>query len=193
MRRRGFTFLETIVSAVLLAGVALAVFVTLNSIVLQQTQQRQRLTASEIANRLVIIYLDDANELARMASDPFVENEREFYRWSYEATPVDFHAGFVPTDSDNARIARRGQVLERFTNLSVTVWLSERSGGAASPGLGVPTAHLVRLNNPIPLRNPDSLQKAATTGRIIELLSQPVGGTGSRTTPNRTTPSGSKP
>lgn len=126
------------------AGLSAVSFVTARA----QHEQRQ-LACAELANRLIVIFLDDEVEFGRMANKP-IEYQGLRYRWSSAQGDVTI----VPAvEGDTGTSMKSG---ERLRNLAVDVWLGEESGGSAQPEAGVPHVRLVRLVD-IVNRNPDSL------------------------------------
>lgn len=145
----GLTFLEVMCAAAILAGVAAAVLSALSYVFAANERDLKRLAAAEVANRLMLIRLDSEEEFKRLA--PLVSYGNDKYRYSMNQTSV----GILPAKPDPA--STRGSSLDRFLNVSLSVWLSEESGGSVEPTPGVPSAMLVRVVDPIPLRNPNSL------------------------------------
>lgn len=182
--RRGLTFLEVVCAVGLLAIVTASVTTATNYIVATQIRQQRKLNATEVANRLMLIYLDDPNELKRMGAQIAYDGAK--YRW-------EIREGYVEIQS-----AKQGGVqgtaasLDRFVNVKLTAWLSEESEGAMRPEPGVPFGTVSRLVDPIPLRNPDSLKHTvkddSLRGNLIERFISggraggrpPAGGAGGR-------------
>ena len=63
MRRAGITFLEVVVGVALLGIVTAAMLGTINFATGIQLRQARMLACSEVANRLVLEYLDDPTKL----------------------------------------------------------------------------------------------------------------------------------
>ncbi len=146
--RRGLTLLETVLAVALLSMVALSVFGAINYCVGAHERGRQRLACAELANRLMLIYMDDDDELRQMPRA--LEYAGERFAWSVREAFVDIR----PAKEDQARAA---QSLDRFKNVTIEVWLGEESGGESRPTGSAPAARLVRMLDPVPLRNVDSL------------------------------------
>lgn len=150
--RRGLTFLEVVCAVGILALVVASVTAVVTFIVNSQQVQQRKLNATEVANRLMLIYLDDPNELKRLG--PFVPYDKLKYRWQLREGDVGVRsvkAGGVQGSVNS---------LDRFTNVTLVAWLSEESGGSSEPQPGVPIGKVSRLVDPVPLRNPDSLKNA---------------------------------
>ncbi len=152
--RRGLTFLETIGASVILAMLAAVVFGAFNSMLAGQNRQRQRLACAEIANRLILQYLDDPTALPEPHLP--VEYGVERFRWAIAVTPVQ---RVLANEEFFASATRRTSVTnDRHEHLRVLVWLAEESGGSAGFDPIVPHAQMGRLLDPIGMRNPDSFE-----------------------------------
>jgi type II secretory pathway pseudopilin PulG len=150
--RRGLTFIETICAVAMLGLVTAAVIGAFNSIIMQQERERHRLGAMELANRLILQYLDDSDTMPA-AGLPIVYGD-ERYHWELHEVPVQL----VPARPDVAedRSSASAISVNRLHAINVTVWLSDESGGSAQFDARVPNATLTRLMDPIALRNPDT-------------------------------------
>ncbi len=173
--RRGLSLVEVVVAMAIL-GLAAAVMVSSFSFV-QGALRRQetRLAAAELANRLVLQFLDDPELIIKQAGRPISYGHDE-YRW-------DVRRGDVRIENDPvleqalANGARSGPNLEdRIERVTVTVWLSEVSGGSPRRGMGAPEATITRVLDPLNLvRNPDAaktmnLEDPRQVQRIMEIL-----------------------
>lgn len=164
--RRGMTFLEAVLASALLGIVAMGVFSALNYLVLQQKRAEQIAGAAEVANRVVVMYLDDPTGMPQ-GGQP-IDYGRHRYRWTYEAAPIEV---FDPNATDEPMPLS----LTRLQELTVSVWLHEDSGGAFSPTDGTPGIVVRRMLDPLATRNPDSFDRAIKRGTIFEGL---TGGAG---------------
>lgn len=151
--RRGMTFLETVAAAAILALLAAVIFGGFEAMISGQHRQQHRLACAELANRLILQYLDDKDALPSESAPIGYDGER--YRWEMRETP----ARLVPARPEVAseRAGASGLTPDRMSVVAVTVWLGEESGGSTSPNSGVPAVTLTRLFDPIALRNPDSI------------------------------------
>lgn len=176
--RRGMTFLEVVLASALLGIVAFGIFGALNYLVLQQKRAEQIAGAAEVANRVVVMYLD--NPKAMPPGGRPIAYGRNLYRWTYEASPIDVY-------DPNAIGEATPMSLTRLQELTVSTWLHEDSGGAYSPNPGTPGIVVRRMLDPLASRNPDSLDRAVKDGRLVEEItggdsstrtggSQPPGG-----------------
>lgn len=152
--RRGLTFLEIVAATAILGMLAAVVFGGFSAMVSTQERQQRRLACMEVANRLVLQYLDDP--LAMPNPSLPVEYAGLRYRWTLTqdvVTPT--HAR---TDLAQELAATSSLRFDRLVNLHFTVWLDEESGGSLNFDPTVPNASLSRLYDPINTRNPDSLE-----------------------------------
>ena len=177
-RARGITFLEVIFASVTLAMVAAAMLSALNHVHAMQSRQELLLGCAEVANRLIIQYLDDAKQLPSQFSPiPYGADE---YRWRMDVRPI--------TATPNPRFARAvaaqsrrdGAVgMDRLRRVTVTVWVAESSGGAGHLADGVPSVTITRLVDPMAVwRNPDSLSRRVDTEEGIRELLNIIAGMG---------------
>jgi type II secretory pathway pseudopilin PulG len=154
---RGMTFLEVLLAVTLLTLVTAMIMTAVNSMITAQVTQRQRLAAAELANGLILTYMDDKKLLPARSS--VVVYGRDRYRWTYEERPVTI----VPAREEAlAARANSGLSLNRIKSVTFHVWLSEESGGTATleeaKGSQVHFA-LARIVDPIALRNPDAIER----------------------------------
>jgi len=153
--RRGLTFLEAILAVVLLSMVA----TTLGSAVsfMSQSQRRmdQKLGAAELANRLVLQYIDERDSLPDKTLP--IEYDRDLYRWTLEEAPVKFEFDDQGADEPTNNVGS-GVSLDRIKLITIRVWLGSDSGGSRAYTSAVPNVVITRLIDPLAFNNPDSLQ-----------------------------------
>lgn len=174
--RRGITFLEVVLAAMILALAAAAGLSAISFVTTRAQHEQRQLACAELANRLIVIFLDDEVEFGRMGNKP-IEYQGLRYRWSSTQGDVTI----VPAVEGDTGSSMKSS--ERLRNLAVDVWLSEESGGAPQPEVGVPHVRMVRLVD-IVNRNPDSLnammssdeRKRAFIERIQRIRGVPSGG-----------------
>lgn len=172
------TFLEVVLASALLGIVAFGIFGALNYLVLQQKRAEQIAGASEVANRVVLMYLDSPDAMPPGGRP--IPYGRNLYRWTYEAAPIEV---YDPNATDEATPLS----LTRLSELSVSVWLHEDSGGAYSPNPGTPGILVRRMLDPLASRNPDSFSRAVEDGTLIRGL---TGGDGAARSGGSQTPGG---
>ncbi len=155
--RRGLTLLEVILAVVLLAVVASAALSISSAIIGFQIREQRTLAAAELANRLLLQYLDDENSMPSPSAP--LEYGPERYRWTMSKDTVTTREA----RPDTASTAQSNSTLklDRIVHVRVKVWLSEESGGDMSPDQGQPQVTLSRLVDPLAVvsRNPDSTSK----------------------------------
>ena len=166
--RRGLTFLEAILAVVLLAMVT----VTLSSAVsfMSQSQRRmdQRLGAAELANRLILQYMDERDSLPDRSLP--IEYDMDRYRWTLEESAVKFEFD-NQRDDDNNNVGS-GVSLNRIKLITIKVWLGADSGGSRTYTGSVPNSIITRLIDPLAFNNPDSLETLLQQEGGIEKLFQ---------------------
>jgi prepilin-type N-terminal cleavage/methylation domain-containing protein len=160
-QRDGLTLIESVSAITLLGILAAFVLSALSSMITSQRVQQHRMGAAEIANRLVLQYLDDPATMPQEGL-PVAYNGARF-RWALAKSP----AKLVPAVQSAAALDANGQPvrgksglsLDRLGVVTIRVWLSEESGGSFNYGAGgVPSFALTRLVDPTYIfRNPDSL------------------------------------
>lgn len=147
------TFLEIVFAVTLLGILAATLLGAANFMLSRQKHEQRTLAAAEIANRLILQFLDDPAGLPS-ASDPVGYGEDQF-RWTKDEYPLTFiQAKEVP-------ISMEGRQPPRFDKLKVVkvrVWLATASGeGPGSPG--IPHAEISRMYDSAQIfRNPDTLK-----------------------------------
>jgi Tfp pilus assembly protein PilV len=170
--RRGVTFLEVVLSVVLLSMVTGAVLSAINGVVAQQSRQMHRLGAAELANRLMLQYIDDKESMPQRGLP--VGYGRDLYRWELSEEPVTLtHA--------KAEVAARGNPnvsLNRLRRISISVWLAEESGGTYQNDGITPSFRLSRVVDPVfgQLRNPDTANHILTNERLRRQFMEAVTG-----------------
>jgi len=206
---RGVTFVEVVCAIAILAVVAATTVGAINAIVSGQQRSLKRLGAAELANRLMLQYLDDE---ASLPSDSLpIDYGRDRYRWTSSITPISLipakeapERASRPAGEAAARTAGGGALgIDQLRAVTFRVWLADPSGAPqASPG--APGFVLTRIVHPAlaPLRNPDRLQRLqedpVAMQRFIQQLSAMASGTPAPTGESRrpapaTPPAGGSP
>ena len=171
--RRGSTLLEVVLAAVLLAGVALAIFSTLGF--LQRSEDRRERTAAayEVASRLLLQYLDDKSQMPS-ESEPIADGGGR-YRFRFTVRPE-------PVTIESAASTDGGQMLNQTTLVRATVYRGVDAGPAGiQPGEQL--AQLTRLYNPmlLLLRSEDARNRALSRPEFFEELQRGGSSRGSGT------------
>ena len=153
---RGLTFLEVVLAVAMLAMVAAVIVGAINSIVSGQQRSLKRLGAAELANRLMLQYLDDDESLP--SSSLPIDYGPDRYRWSMTTSPITL----TPAKEPTGRAPRQATGLgaERLKSVTIRVWLADPSGSELDAP-GAPGFVITRIVDPIfgPIRNPDSRQR----------------------------------
>jgi len=164
------TLLETVLGVLLLGMVTATLAGAVGALRSQGERNRQRLAAMELANRLLLQYVDDEenlpSELLPVAYDGLL------YRWRSEVRPVDVRisdAGRRTRDESGRTGFDFGR---RLKVVSVSVWLAGESGGSDVENDRVPRASLSRIVDPIAFRNADSVDRrfGDDPTRMMEVL-----------------------
>jgi hypothetical protein len=172
------TFLEVVFATAMLGIVAGAMFGVYAFALGSEAKQQQRLGAVEVANKLILNYLDSPSGM------PDPSKPVEFglppgpplkYRWELREELVR-----VVEPSEDQRDRSRESPLknDRFRQVSVHVWLSEQSGGSRYADGNTPSATLSRMLDPIAPRNPDSYMAMIKNQGDLERLIQTFMGMG---------------
>lgn len=171
--RRGMTLLEVVLATTILAMIVSVLFGAIGFMLGRQRVEQQALGASEVANRLMLQYLDDFTALPPESLS--VEHGRDRFRWTLE------RRGLRLEPAEPARRARTGterttSLLEKSDLVTIRVWLSEESGGSIAYTDAVPHDAVSRLVYPILAgRNPDSWANAQTKDEIVRYMRDKMG------------------
>lgn len=170
---RGVTLLEVVFATVVLALTIATMASTVSTITGQQGRSQQLLGAAELANRLIIQYLDDERALpSEDLTLPYGDDE---YRYRINITRVQSTLDqSIERVLDDLPTQQSAQTPDRIKKIAVTVWLSEKSGGTYQPNQGAPQQTLVRVVDPLAFhrRPPESVNHLLESGadRILERL-----------------------
>lgn len=182
--RRGVSLIEVVMASMLLAVIASAVVGGIATVVSGDARNQQKLEALELANRLLLQYLDD--KAAMPKPERQVEQGRGIYRWSMRESPVQLS---MPEQSviDKPADGPGAKTLNKLVLLSVSVYVGVPDGmGGYTYGDRVCT--LTRMYHPLSViyRNPDLIKRlAADPGRMMEIMLDLIdAGTTSRTDPS---------
>jgi type II secretory pathway pseudopilin PulG len=166
--RRGSIILEAILATVLLGMIGATLAAAASFMTMSQRRSEQRLAAAELANRLMLQYIDNQDA---MPSDSLpVEYNADLFRWTMDVQPVRIEM-VNPTETQNARDVG-GINFDRIKLVAIRVWLGEDSGGSRGYTTEVPNAFVSRLIDPLAFNNPDSLQTMLEEPGGLERLFQ---------------------
>jgi prepilin-type N-terminal cleavage/methylation domain-containing protein len=161
---RGLTFIEVVVAVALLGVVAGAMFGATSFATGMQLREQRRLACAEVANRLMLQYLDEPSKMSELPKTTAYgpdENPSQF-RWEYREEPIQL----IKANADAWDQTRESTLPpDRFRQVTIRVWLSEASGGSRFPDDSTATFTLSRMLDPIYPRNPDS---------FMNMLNDPV-------------------
>lgn len=172
---RGMTFLEVVFATALFAIVASSILGVFSFTVSAANREQKLLACAEVANRLIMAYMDDPATLP----DPgktveYGPKESPLtFRWDYQEDPV---ALVEPRGDARQRVRESPLRMDRFVQVTVKVWLAEDSGGSRRAESGTPQIVLTRMYDPTYLRNPDSFMRQLESGRGIDKLMQALQG-----------------
>jgi len=96
--RRGFSLLEVVLASVLLSLVAASVVGTITFINKAEEGRRHRLVAFEVANRLLLMYLDDEKAITQSPEinpNLVIRQDGYDFRWTIAYEPVTVEGEFV--------------------------------------------------------------------------------------------------
>ena len=174
--RRGFTFLEAVLAAALLGIISAGVLGSISFIWNLELQNRRELAAAEVANRIMVAYMDDATSLRSLP--PVIYYENEGYRWSADEDRVSLR-----DTNPQARVGTDGRqqdaavIFGELVSLRVTAWHDDGTEAAFSPGAG-PSASIDRVINPLDFPSFDSLERLLENPERIELITRGLMGLG---------------
>ncbi len=161
--RRALTLLEVVLATAMLGLIAGAIFGVTGSITAGQVRQQRRLAAAELANRLVLSYLDDPTRMPSPSAPLTHAGER--YRYEYTVDPVRFDEVGAEVRQSHASLG-----LDRFELVTVRVWFE--AGSRDNPI----TVTLRRMLDPLYIRNPDSgknlINSPEAWQKLIEQMSR---------------------
>lgn len=168
------TLLEVVLAVAILALITATVTGALTYFYGSQTRQQRQLAAAELANRLMMMHLDDENSVKALRGA--IAYGSDEYRFSLVERPIQVR----PTDALRQAIQeQRRQTpvsIDRLKQITVRVWLGEQSGGSFSIQPGVPQAILNRLIDPLGFtRNSDSAEHKLTDPDFISTLLEQIG------------------
>ena len=171
------TFLEAILAIVLLGMVATTLSNAVAFMSNAQKRMDQKLGAAELANRLILQYIDERDSLPNKALP--IEYDADLYRWTLEEAPVKFKFDDQVEDQSTGRVGG-GVSLDRIKLITIRVWLGADSGGSRAFNSTVPNVIITRLIDPLAFNNPDSLNtllaKPGGIEKLFESLLDPDNG-----------------
>lgn len=168
------TLLEVVLAVLMVSLVALVVTNAVSSILGMEANGRKRLAAYEVANRLMLTYLDDPDELPSEINP--IEYGSYQFLYELELTPAKLVINRTQESSGSSL-----QALDRFRMVGVTVYDAVASDVALAAE-GEALASISRAIDPFTPRNPDSIE---VIGRDRGKLGKWIGGLTGQDGPKR--------
>jgi len=182
------TFLEVVFATALFGLVAASILGVFSFTMNAVSREQKLLACSEVANRLIMAYMDDRTTMPDPSKTvEYGPEERPLkFRWEYREDPITL---VEPKQDVRANQTDRPLRADRFRQVTVHVWLSEDSGGSRNPDDTTPQTTLTRMYDPLFLRNPDSFINMVMTpssqARIISELQGNAPALGNAAAPSR--------
>jgi len=165
------TFLECVLGVLLLGMITSTLVQVSSNARLNQLRTKARLGAAELANRLVLQYLDDRDTLPA-ASLP-IEYGGQYYRWSKRNAQVGAKIDSAAARS-GADVNTSEKSLSRIQQVTFTVWLAEDSGGTFKNSASTPSVSIARLYDPLLPTSPDPMRRLLNSpdgvSRLLERM-----------------------
>lgn len=157
--RSGTTLIEVVCASVILAIAVTMIASSVAAVTMADIRARQRLEALELANRLLLQFLDDKE--AMPSESAHLDSGLGTYKYKLVESPIglSFPEGSVFEASEN----QSRKVMDQTKLVSVTVWAATPDGVGGYIA-GEQMATLARINNPLSVlsRNPDTMARIAS-------------------------------
>lgn len=179
--RRGMTFLEVVAAVAVLALMTGTVLGAVSLVQGMQLRQTHTLACAELANRMMLQYLDDKSSVPSPITP--LEYGAHRYRFSLAESSVGFVSAESTSDTGATQRVGRSPITpdRRYKQVTVKVWLSEESGGSQQLVEGVPHVQIARLIDLLAFRNPDSAQNMLSQPGAMQQLLEAIGAGGAQT------------
>lgn len=151
----------------MLGIIASAVLAAIGTVWRWELTDRQRLGAAEVANRVMIAYIDDKTSLRDLPDTIIYDGAR--YRWSSNIERVSIRDEHPEERNDGAGTVVTIDVFDRMQAVTITAWVDDGSRAALSPGR-TPTASVDRLINPLDFVSSDATERMLQDPEQLELL-----------------------
>jgi len=165
------SLLEVALATTLLGIASAMIFSAVGQMWAGQRRQQQTLGAAEVANRLILQYLDDFTQLPRRSTP--IPYGGYSYRWSLHEENVELQTPDGLSSEAMSTLAERRDRSNRSSPKSITVhvWLSEeQANGGVIASAQTPEFVLTRLMDPMAPRNPDSFGKSISNPNLSNRL-----------------------
>ncbi|MFZ4573453.1 MAG: prepilin-type N-terminal cleavage/methylation domain-containing protein [Phycisphaerales bacterium] len=182
--RRGLTFVEVLCAVGILALAAAAMLSASSAVMNGQSRGLKRLGAAELANRLMLQYLDDEESLPSETAP--IEYGRDTYRWTKRVSGLLLESA-VPQDPQRSGGAMS---LDRLQAVTFTVWNTDEVRGLVSREDGTPSYSITRIVDPVfgQLRNPDTRARIMDDPVLRQRFIDMITGRGAQGTSGKTPP-----
>lgn len=158
--RAGLSLLEVVFATALLGLLVMATMAAISYVQAAQMREQRMLAANELANRLVLMYIDDPNSPWN-EGDILTWGNGEKYRWELIRSSIEVNSAVQPPVEASATPS---MTMSGVHLLRARVWLDAESGGTAQFALTTPHAELSRLMSPMAnATRPDTSQRMFET------------------------------
>jgi type II secretory pathway pseudopilin PulG len=182
--RRGSTLIEVVCASLILAIAITMIVGAITAVTSADLRARQQLEGLELANRLLLQFLDDKEKMP--SQQTHINQGMGTYRFKLTETPVKLS---YPDNSifETPSNQTTASAIDQTKLISVTVWAGVPDG-LGGYRAGEQMATLARIHNPLSLitRNPDTMARLAANPEqllayILRLVEQrqAEGGSGS--------------
>jgi hypothetical protein len=162
------TLLEVVLAVVMLGLVAASLTGAISAIEMMSARNKRMLAAYEVANRLVLTYLDNPQNMPP-GSLPLDYGPYSFM-WDSELGGMEMKIN----DSQKRNSGATPQALDRFEVITITIYDAEGDGPQPRPGEEL--AVLSRMYDPAAPRNPESMKNITEAGNLEKLIGKLSGG-----------------
>jgi hypothetical protein len=178
----GVSLLEVVLAVVMLGLVAASLTGALSAIENMSSRNKKMLAAYEIANRLILTYLDNPQNMPN-GSLPLDYGPYQFM-WDSDLGSIEMKIN----DTQKRTSGAAPQALDRFEVITITIYDAEGEG--PQPRAGDEMAVLSRMYDPAAPRNPESMKNIVEGANLEKLISKLGGGASVPLNPNRKSKSG---
>jgi prepilin-type N-terminal cleavage/methylation domain-containing protein len=182
-RRRGMTMLEVVFAVVLLGLVATSAASLFGLLTRLHTDNAQRAAAYELANRIILQYLDDPKEC------PSEAEALPYGPWRFRFHLDERPVRMVVKQTEAAARTADKIPMNRFRMVTVRVWIVAEGTEWSTDIAGEEMASLTRIYDPLSamlFRNPDARERRMQRGdQLQELMRLMTEGAGAAPQPER--------
>ncbi len=173
-RASGLTLLEVVLAVVMLSGVTASIMSAIAYVERGDARDRRRLAAYEVANRLVLQWLDDSKAMPEPWL-PIAYGDRYQFFFELSITP----ATMVLNERQGGAGETTLQGLDRYRIVAVRIMDADESDPRRARPSTDELALIWRVYDPAASRNPDSTTRfGKNTENILSLINLVLGGAG---------------